>query len=100
MGLSESLIIGIIAGSTALLSYIAKLIYSSKCVHIKCGCIEIDRNTSQEVNVNTISENRNNISLDDIAIMIREIHNSNVNKNNDTFVQFPNIIETSQEQKP
>ena len=55
--LETAVLIAIITGATAVIIYVSKLLYSSKCKLIKCGCIEIQRKTSEEIPVNEISVN-------------------------------------------
>ena len=53
--LSDSIIILIIGSATALFGLLFKLSYSSKCSRVKCGCIEITRDTihEQPININS-----------------------------------------------
>ena len=56
----ETGIIALIIGSaTALCGLICKLAYSSKCTKVKCGCIEIERDTIHEQPINLSSNNLN-----------------------------------------
>ena len=48
MNLDDNVIISIIAGTVAVLTLFARLMYRSKCDSIEIGCIKIHRNTSQE----------------------------------------------------
>ena len=55
--LTDGVLIMIIGSISALLGLFCKLIYSSKCTNIKCGCIEIKRDTSHEIAVNISDRN-------------------------------------------
>jgi hypothetical protein len=52
MSLSDPVLIIIIGSATALIGLGLKICYSSKCTHIKLGCIDIDRDTAHEVAIN------------------------------------------------
>jgi hypothetical protein len=56
----ETGIIALIIGSaTALCGLMCKLTYSSKCTKVKCGSIEIERDTIHEQPINLSSNNLN-----------------------------------------
>ena len=63
MSISDPVIILIIGSATALLGLCCKLSYSSKCKTIKCGCIEITRDTENEqvLNINNASSRNLNV---------------------------------------
>ena len=61
MSLSDPVIILIIGSATALVGLCCKLSYSSKCKTIKCGCIEINRDTEHEQEVNISNRNLNSV---------------------------------------
>ena len=46
--LENSIIITFIICFTAILAYISKLCFSSKCSDLNCFCLKIHRNTEQE----------------------------------------------------
>ena len=62
MSISDPVIILIIGSATALLGLCCKLSYSSKCKTIKCGCIEITRDTDHEQVINISSASNRNLS--------------------------------------
>ncbi len=51
--LETTLVVIIIAG-VALLTLCIKACFASKCRHIKCGCIEIERDISREQNISQL----------------------------------------------
>ena len=53
--LETAVIISIIASATLVVTLIAKLIYSSKCREVSCGCCKIIRDTDHETSVRNIS---------------------------------------------
>ena len=60
----NNLYIIIIVGGVSDVSLIVKLLYKSKCTHIKCGCIEIDRDIESEMKQSqTIDFNNDNIKI-------------------------------------
>lgn len=61
MSISDPVIILIIGSATALVGLCCKLSYSSKCKTIKCGCIEINRDTEHEQEVNISNRNLNSV---------------------------------------
>ena len=56
-----SIIVLLITGSMTLIMLCLKLSYSSKCKVIKCGCIEIIRDTEHEqvINIGSTSQQNN-----------------------------------------
>ena len=56
-----SIIVLLITGSMTLIMLCLKLSYSSKCKTIKCGCIEITRDTEHEqvINIGSTSQQNN-----------------------------------------
>ena len=59
--ISESVMILIIGSASALLGLFCKLLYSSKCTTIKCGCIEIKRDTEHETAINISNRNLSSV---------------------------------------
>jgi len=62
----NNLYIIIIVGGVSVVSLIVKLLYRSKCTHIECCCIKIDRDIEAELKVRdspTIDFNNNNIKI-------------------------------------
>jgi hypothetical protein len=57
MILSEATILALSASGLAFLALIAKLIYSSKCKVVQCGCCRIERDTNQEASLRNIQNN-------------------------------------------
>ena len=62
MSISDPVIILIIGSATALLGLCCKLSYSSKCKTIKCGCIEINRDTDHEQSINIGTNSNRNLN--------------------------------------
>ena len=52
MSISDPVLIIIIGSVSALIGLGLKICYSSKCTHVKFGCVEIDRDTNHEVAIN------------------------------------------------
>jgi hypothetical protein len=50
--LSDAIVTLIIGTASALVGLLCKLTYSSKCTKVRCGCIEINRDTANEAPVN------------------------------------------------
>lgn len=46
--IETSITISIIVSATALIGYIGRLFFYSKCSHVQLGCLSVDRETSQE----------------------------------------------------
>ena len=60
----NNLYIIIIVGGVSVVSLIVKLLYKSKCTHIECCCIKIDRDIKNEIKQSqTIDFNNNNIKI-------------------------------------
>ena len=62
----NNLYIIIIVGGVSVVSLIVKLLYKSKCTHIECGCIKIDRDIESELKVKespTTDFNNNSIKI-------------------------------------
>ena len=61
-GLDNGIITLIITSAVALVGLCLKLSYSSKCKVIKCGCVEIIRDTEHEqaINIGGTPQNNNN----------------------------------------
>jgi hypothetical protein len=57
MVLSEATILALSASGMAFLALVARLIYSSKCKVVECGCCKIERDTSQEASLRNINSN-------------------------------------------
>ena len=62
----NNLYIIIIVGGVSVVSLIVELLYKSKCTHIECGCIKIDRDIESELKVKesqTTDFNNNSIKI-------------------------------------
>ena len=59
---SETLVIAVATLGAGVVALIARLIYSSKCDIIKCGCCEVHRDIKQEVSLRNITGLENNIN--------------------------------------
>ena len=62
----NNLYIIIIVGGVSVVSLIVKLLYKSKCVHIECCCLKIDRDIESELQVKesqTTDFNNNNLKI-------------------------------------
>ena len=62
----NNLYIIIIVGGVSVVSLIVKLLYKSKCTHIECCCIKIDRDVEGELKVKesqTTDFNNNDIKI-------------------------------------
>ena len=59
---SETLIIAVATLGAGVVALIARLIYSSKCNVVKCGCCEVHRDTNQEVSLRNIPGLENNMN--------------------------------------
>ena len=60
----NNLYIIIIVGGVSVVSLIVKLLYKSKCTHIECCCIKIDRDIENEMKqTQSIDFNNNNIKI-------------------------------------
>ena len=60
----NNLYIIIIVGGVSVVSLIVKLLYRSKCTHIECCCIKIDRDIENEMKqAQSIDFNNNNIKI-------------------------------------
>ena len=60
----DSTIIALLIGSsTALIGLCLKLSYSSHCTHVKCCCLEVDRDTATEqlINIGNSTPRQNNM---------------------------------------
>jgi hypothetical protein len=55
--LSEATILALSAGGFAFLTLIARLIYSSKCKVVQCGCCRVERDTNQEASLRNLQTN-------------------------------------------
>lgn len=55
----ESTIIVLITTASALCGLIVRYCFLSKCNSIKCGCVEIHRNTNEEQQIAIPNSNRN-----------------------------------------
>lgn len=61
MGLSEGIYAMLITGGFGFLAGGLAILYKSKCTHIKCCCIEIDRDVAGEEKIDEeVLRNRNN----------------------------------------
>ena len=61
MGLSEGIYAMLITGGFGFLAGGLAILYKSKCTHIKCCCIEIDRDVHGEEKIDEeVLRNRNN----------------------------------------
>ena len=52
MSISDPVLLIIIGSATALIGLAMRLCYTSKCTHIRLGCLDIDRDTVHEVAIN------------------------------------------------
>ena len=61
----NNLYIIIIVGGVSVVSLIVKLLYKSKCTHIECCCLKIDRDIENEMKQNQSIDfnNNNNIKI-------------------------------------